>query len=265
MTMDDVDALDAGGIVWWREPDPERAHAKYMRMHGSDTNRSKNAVTERMLAAFEWRGRSVLEYGCGGGYFSVWLATRGATVHALDMNPNAVGAAKYYARKANVSDRLRVELGNAEEDTVGGRYDFVFAKDVIEHLDDDRPFMRRLARQLNAGGYAYVATQNDHSLNYLIEGTFERYWHGNKHWYGWDKTHRRFYNAPMLARLLREVGLEPTSWGSTYLLPWRFVTRRLTGKPRPWRGWTALDQALGTVAPFSRWGWSLAVIGQKRN
>src|SRR5262245_42731048 len=128
MSMEDVDTLDAGGIAWWRDPDPARAHAKYLRMHASDTNRSKIAVTERMLSAHEWRGRSVLEYGCGGGYFSVWLATRGATVHALDMNPNAVGAAKYYARKANVADRLRVALGNAEEDTVDGLYDFGIPK-----------------------------------------------------------------------------------------------------------------------------------------
>lgn len=263
--MEDVDALDAGGIAWWRDPDPASSHAKYMRMHSSATNRSKIAVTERMLSAYEWRGRSVLEYGCGGGYFSVWLAQRGASVHAVDMNPNAVRAAQFYARKANVADRLQVMVGNAEEDDIGGRYDFVFAKDVIEHLDDDRPFMRRLGRQLKSGGHAYIATQNDHSLNYLIEGGYERFWRGNRQWFGWDRTHRRFYNAPMLARLLREVGLEPTRWGSTYLFPWRFVTRRLTGRARPWRGWNALDQALGTTAPFSRWGWSLAVIAQKRS
>jgi 2-polyprenyl-6-hydroxyphenyl methylase/3-demethylubiquinone-9 3-methyltransferase len=262
--MDEIDALDAGGTAWWRDPDPESAHAKYLRMHSSDTNRSKNAVTERMLAAHDWRGRSVLEYGCGGGYFSVWLAQRGATVHALDMNPNAVGAARFYAAKANVADRLNVALGNAEDDEIGGPYDFIFAKDVIEHLDDDRPFLHRLGRQLAAGGHAYIATQNDHSLNYLVEGGYERFWLGNRSWYGWDRTHRRFYNAPMLARLLREVGLEPVRWGSTYLIPWRFVTKRLTGKPRPWRGWASLDRALGTTAPFSRWGWSLAVIARKR-
>jgi hypothetical protein len=60
MTMEDVDALDAGGIAWWRDPDPESSHATYMRMHSSATNRSKIAVTERMLAAYEWRGQAVV-------------------------------------------------------------------------------------------------------------------------------------------------------------------------------------------------------------
>ena len=38
--------------------------------------------------------------------------------------------------------------GNAEKDTVEGQYDFIFAKDLVEHLEDDGPFFRRLARQL---------------------------------------------------------------------------------------------------------------------
>src|SRR5688500_8222674 len=184
MAMDDVDALDAGGIAWWLDPEPESSHAKYMRMHGSATNRSKNAVTERMLAAFQWQGKSVLEYGCGGGYFSVWLAMRGATVHALDMNPNAVGAAQFYARKANVSDRLQVMLGNAETDDIVGKINFIFAKEVVEDLDDDRSFILRLARERLLGCHAYIAHQYDYSLDYLIVGCYERFWRVNRRWFG---------------------------------------------------------------------------------
>jgi 2-polyprenyl-6-hydroxyphenyl methylase/3-demethylubiquinone-9 3-methyltransferase len=263
--MDDLDTLEVkGDIAWWRDPQPATAHAKYLRMHGSDTNRSKIAITERMLGRYEWRGRSVLEYGCGGGYFTVWMAKRGATVRALDMNPNAIGAARFYAAKEGVADRVQLVLADAEAEAVDGEYDFVFAKDVVEHLDDDRPFFRRVGDQLRPNGRVYIATQNDHCLNYLIEGSYERFVRGNRSWCGWDKTHRRFYNGPTLARRLRQVGIVPEQWGSSYLFPWRFITKRLTGKQRPWRGWTKLDQALGTTRPISKWGWSIAVIGQKR-
>ena len=45
--MDDTDVLDAkGSIAWWRDANPESAHAKYLTMHGSDTNRSKIAVSQ---------------------------------------------------------------------------------------------------------------------------------------------------------------------------------------------------------------------------
>jgi hypothetical protein len=45
--------------------------------------------------------------------------------------------------------------------------------------------------------------------------------------------------------------------------PWRFVSRRLTGKARPWTLWEKLDRALGTTSPFARWGWSIMVMGKK--
>ena len=158
---------------------------------------------------------------------------------------------------------MEITLANADTDAVDGEYDFVFAKDVVEHLDDDRAFFRRIGAQLRPGGGVYIATQNNHCLNYLVEGSYERFVRGNRSWLGWDKTHRRFYNAPLLARRLREAGIQPEHWGSSYLFPWRFITKRLTGKQRPWRGFTVLDQMLGTVAPFSRWGWSIAVVVRK--
>jgi len=59
-----------------------------------------------------------------------------------------------------------------------------------------------------------------HSLNYLLESTYERTYRGNESCCGWDKAHRRFYNAPMLAQGLREAGIVPERWGSSYLFPW---------------------------------------------
>jgi 2-polyprenyl-6-hydroxyphenyl methylase/3-demethylubiquinone-9 3-methyltransferase len=254
---------EKGGIAWWAEADPRRAHEKYLRMHASETNRAKIAVTERLLGRFDWAGRSVLEYGCGGGYFTIWMARHGARVTAIEMNPNAIGAVRFYAEREGVGDRVQVTQGNAERDTSDGEYDFIFAKDLIEHLEDDGPFFRRLGEQLRPGGGTYLATQNDHSLNYLLEGTYERVYRGNKSWYGWDRTHCRFYNAPVLAGRMRAVGIVPECWGSSYLFPWRFVTKRLTGKARPSALWTRLDQTLGTVPPFARLGWSIMVVGRK--
>lgn len=262
--MDDVDVSSkAGGKGWWEEPDPVLAHEKYLKMHASPTNRAKLAITERLMQRLDWTGKSVLEYGCGGGYFTVWMAKQGARVTAIEMSPCAIGAVKYYAEREGVADRVTIVPGNAETDTVEGEYDFIFAKDLVEHLDDDGPFFQRIARQLKRGGRTYIATQNDHSLNYLLEGTYERLYRGNKVWYGWDRTHKRFYNAPMLADRLRKAGIAPESWGSSYLVPWRFVSRRLTGKARPWTGWEALDRAIGTTQPFSRLGWSIMVVGKK--
>ena len=111
-------------------------------MHASETNRSKLAITERLMKRVDWKGKSVLEYGCGGGYFTVWMAKQGAQVTAIEMSPCAIGAVNYYAAQEGVADRVRVVPGNAETDTVDGQYDFIFAKDLVEHLEDDGPFFR---------------------------------------------------------------------------------------------------------------------------
>jgi len=260
-----MNSLEATGVIgstsWWDDNDPESAHRKYLHMHSSETNRYNIAIAEHLLAQYDWPGKSVLEYGCGGGYFTVWMAKRGAMVKAIEMNPNAIGAVEFYAREQGVADRVHAVCENAERYTVEGQYDFIFAKDLIEHLEDDRPFFHRLGQQLRPRGRVYIATQNNHSLNYLLESTYERTYRGNKSWCGWDTAHRRFYNAPMLAQRLREAGIVPERWGSSYLFPWRFVTKRVTGRLRPWSGWARLDQALGTVSPFARWGWSIMVIG----
>jgi 2-polyprenyl-6-hydroxyphenyl methylase / 3-demethylubiquinone-9 3-methyltransferase len=248
---------------WWQDADPASAYEKYARMHSSVTNRAKISITERLLSKYPWQGKSVLEYGCGGGYFTIWMAKQGATVHAIEMNPKAIAIVNYAAEREGVADRVRVSQGNAENDTVGGQYDFIFAKDLIEHLEDDGPFFRRLGEQLRPGGSTYLATQNDHCLNYLLEGAWERFVRGNRDWVGWDRTHYRFYNARSLTERLRAVEIEPERWGSSYLVPWRFLTKRLTGKARPWGGWATIDQALGTAGPISRWGWSIMVVGRK--
>jgi 2-polyprenyl-6-hydroxyphenyl methylase/3-demethylubiquinone-9 3-methyltransferase len=248
---------------WWQDDDPASAYRKYQRMHSSVTNRSKAAITENLLSNYDWTGKRVLEYGCGGGHFTIWMAKQGADVWAVERNPKAVALVNYAAEKEGVAERVHVIEGNAEVEGVPGDYDFIFAKDLIEHLDDDGPFLERISEQLRPGGHVFLATQNDRCLNYWIEGNFEKYVRGDKEWMGWDRTHYRFYNPRSLKEKLNRVGIDPERWGSSYLVPWRFLTKRLTGKPRPWEAWLSLDRALGTKAPFSKLGWSIMVIGRK--
>lgn len=249
---------------WWQDDNPASALLKYRRMHSSVTNRSKNSVTENLLSKYEWEGKRVLEYGCGGGHFTLWMAKQGAEVWAIERNPRAVAIVNYAAEQEGVAERVHVIEGNAEVEGAPGEYDFIFAKDLIEHLDDDGPFLARISEQLKPGGRVYIATQNDRCLNYWIEGSFEKYVRGDKEWMGWDRTHFRFYNPSNLREKLGRVGIDCERWGSSYLVPWRFLTKRLTGKARPSELWLHIDNALGTLNPFSKFGWSIMVVGRKR-
>jgi len=249
--------------AWWEDPDPASGDRRYRQMYSSPTNLAKAAVIEKLLSAYNWRGQRVLEYGCGGGQFTLWMAAQGAEVWAVDRNPHALAILGHAAARENLGERVHLCQGDAESLKIEGRFDFVFAKDLLEHLVEDQAFLERVALQLRPGGHIFLATQNDHSLNYWTEGFFQRHIRGQAEWMGWNREHLRFYNARTLTEKLRRAGFSPERWGASYLVPWRFLTRRLTGKLRPWSGWQWLDRTLGTHGPWSRWGWSILVIGRR--
>jgi 2-polyprenyl-3-methyl-5-hydroxy-6-metoxy-1,4-benzoquinol methylase len=59
----------------------------------------------------EWRGRHVLEIGCGDGRLSLRLARLGAVVCGIDPDPARIRAAR---RRLQRFVRLRFQVGRAE-------------------------------------------------------------------------------------------------------------------------------------------------------
>jgi SAM-dependent methyltransferase len=123
---------------------------------------------------------------------------------------------------------LRANL-NESWPTQDGEFEFVFAIEVIEHVENPRHFMRELCRSLRPGGYGFVSTPNNHSLasvlTFLCRG-----------------QHRRFqapsypaHLTPMLRcdldRILSECSLQPLKWfySNEDTLPLLHWTIRLPG------------------------------------
>ena len=66
----------------------------------------------------------VLDMGTGSGVNAILAASRGATVVAVDINPNAVEAARANAKANGVADRVDVRLSDVFA-TVDGRFDLI--------------------------------------------------------------------------------------------------------------------------------------------
>ncbi|MDA8243094.1 MAG: class I SAM-dependent methyltransferase [Elusimicrobia bacterium] len=95
----------------------------------------------------DFRGKDVLEGGCGGGQHTAFVAEYARSVTAADLN--AVDVAKEHNRgKANVSF---VEADIAEMD-LGRQFDVVFCIGVVHHTDDPDKTVRNLARHTRPGG-----------------------------------------------------------------------------------------------------------------
>ncbi len=103
----------------------------------------------------KWRGRRVLDIGCGPGWVAVQYARGGAVVDAVDLTPRAVEIAIANARLAGVEPRIQV--GNAEAlPFERDCFDLVVSSGVLHHTPDTMQAFRESFRVLKPGGSAKI-------------------------------------------------------------------------------------------------------------
>ncbi len=105
--------------------------------------------------SMDLRGASVLDYGCGGGDFSLRLASRGAHVVGVDISPKLVEQARAAASKAEFNASPRFIVGDAHHTPFNdSSFDYVFGNGALHHLDLDKAYTE-IARVLKPGGKAF--------------------------------------------------------------------------------------------------------------
>lgn len=126
----------------------------------------KNLVPGR-LAWFDrhidWRGKSVLDVGCAGGFMAEALARRGAEVCGIDPAREAVAAARRHAHEAGLDIRYDIGVGEALPHP-DASFDAVVCVDVLEHVSDLPRVLGEIARALRPGGTFLYDTINRNPL-----------------------------------------------------------------------------------------------------
>ena len=126
-----------------------------------------NLVPAR-LAAFDavvgdWRGRSVLDLGCAGGFMAEALAARGALVTAVDPARRAVAAGR--ARSRETGSGVAYLVGAGERlPLADAAFDIAVCVDVLEHVQDLAAVIAEVARALRPGGLFLFDTINRNPL-----------------------------------------------------------------------------------------------------
>ena len=134
-------------------------------------------------------GKRVLDLGCGSGYGASRIASVALDVHAVDVSPEAIAySAEHYARD-NVHF-LTIEpdapLPFADES-----FDVVLSFQVIEHVVDDRAYLREASRVLAKNGVLILITPDrKHRLF--------------PHQKPWNRWHLREYGMTELCLLVSE-------------------------------------------------------------
>jgi len=150
-----------------------------------------------------FRGRRVLDFGCGCGATAVVLARLGARVVGVDPDGPSIGAARLRAPDAGVAitfahaaDDQRLPFGD-------GSFETVLAYQVLEHIPpaERRDRVRELWRVLALGGRLLVSAPN---RRWPFESHTTRLW-----WVGWLPERLAVPYAVLRGRLSREAIRRP--------------------------------------------------------
>ena len=118
--------------------------------------REPGLVTEYTTLPKEWfKGKTVLDAGCGSGRFSWAMASLGATVHAVDQSEAGVfhtrNACSEFGEKVSV---LQHDL--TQPLPFGADFDLVWSHGVLHHTGNTFGAFSNISRLVKPGGYFFV-------------------------------------------------------------------------------------------------------------
>ena len=131
----------------------------------------------KILGPFVQEGMTVLEPGCGMGYFTLPLARMvgpNGRVVAVEIQPKMLSVLERRARKARLLDRIELrQIGNeglGVEDLSGG-VDFVAALHMVHEVKDQSSFFAAVWKVLKPGGKLLVVEPKGHVSQNQFEQT----------------------------------------------------------------------------------------------
>jgi predicted nicotinamide N-methyase len=130
----------------------------------------------RAVGVQSWRGRHVVELGCGLGLPAIAAALAGGRVLATDWSSAAVARAADNAERNDAAlDTLVCSWSEPEPIVARGPWDVVLASDVLYERRDVAPLLDLLPRLLAAHGEAWIADPGRAPAGEFLESAAERF------------------------------------------------------------------------------------------
>lgn len=223
-----------------------------------DRRRWRRALNR--MARIAGRGR-LLEYGCGPAMVGQIADDDGWQVDAIDVGE--------WIRELQPQRSFPLHVGALRDQTwPDGRFDAVYAQDVLEHLSRPLNELRELARLCRPGGVLYVHVPNYASLTIRLGVS--------RFAYNEPLGHLNYFTPRTLAEMLRRAGFSQVALGSDHLeyqdlyrrgpFDYAAFEQRLarSGRRDPSLAWSAARGLLNIPLRLFRCGtylWGYAVRG----
>lgn len=131
------------------------AYNQWSSTYDSMVNRTRDMEGEairKMLSGLSVN--TVLEWGCGTGKNTGFLASLGSSMTAIDFSEEML----QQAIKRHAGTGIEFRQGNimAEWDVQNNHFDLISSSLILEHIEDLKPVFQKAARALKPGGYCYI-------------------------------------------------------------------------------------------------------------
>ncbi|UCD77277.1 MAG: class I SAM-dependent methyltransferase [Desulfobacterales bacterium] len=130
----------------------------------------------KIFGAYVKEGMTVIDVGCGMGYFSIGMAKLvGASgkVIALDLQQKMLDVMLRRARRAGVADRISPHRCEAGSIGILEPVDFILAFWMVHEVSDKNQFFQQLRSNLAVTGKVLIAEPNLHVTAEELEKTIE--------------------------------------------------------------------------------------------
>ena len=175
----------------------------------------------RLVKFSAYKGRSVLEVGCGAGIDLVRFARGGANVTGIDLSKTAIDLARKNFEQSEQSADLRVMNGECIQ-LADNTFDVVYAHGVLQYTADSAKMIDEIHRVLRPGGEAILMVYNK---------------------YSWLNLMRNVTNVPLEhedAPVLKKFSVSELKQLLQSFQGYRIVPERFPVKTRLHSGWKAL-------------------------
>ena len=119
------------------------------------------------FAEFEkWKGKKILEVGCGLGTDTINFARHGAEVTSVELSEQSLEIAKQRAKVYGLDNRIKFYLANAEElkkIVAVEPYDLIFSFGVIHHTPNPENIIKQIRSYVHPGSTIKIMVYNRYS------------------------------------------------------------------------------------------------------